>query len=77
MGAVNFLKRTIIGMGQYAMAACENCGKSAMVGNNVSHSKHRSKRRFYPNIQRVTVAEGTKMVKKYMCTKCIKTLHKV
>ena len=48
-----------------------------MVGNNVSHSKHRTKRRFNPNIQRIRVAEGTKTVRKYLCTKCIKSLHKV
>ena len=57
--------------------SCEKCGKTAMVGNNVSHSKHRTKRRFNPNIQRIKVAEGTKMVRKYLCTKCIKSLHKV
>ena len=29
---------------------CELTGKKAMVGNNVSHSKRRTKRRFYPNL---------------------------
>ncbi|MEP7288364.1 MAG: 50S ribosomal protein L28 [Chloroflexota bacterium] len=59
------------------MAHCENCGKIAQVGNNVSHSKHRTKRRFYPNIQRVKVTVGTQTIRKYMCTKCIKALNKV
>jgi large subunit ribosomal protein L28 len=29
---------------------CEVTGKKLMVGNNVSHSKRRTKRRFYPNL---------------------------
>ena len=29
---------------------CQVTGKKAMVGNNVSHSKRRTKRKFYPNI---------------------------
>ena len=59
------------------MAQCEHCGKIAQVGNNVSHSKRRTKRRFYPNIQRVQVFDGTKMTRKYLCAKCIKTLTKI
>ncbi len=59
------------------MAQCEHCGKTAQVGNNVSHSKRRTKRRFYPNIQTVKVFEGGKLVRKNLCAKCIKTLTKV
>ncbi len=29
---------------------CQITGKSVMVGNNVSHSKRRTKRKFYPNL---------------------------
>ncbi|MDX2442912.1 MAG: 50S ribosomal protein L28 [Bacteroidales bacterium] len=29
---------------------CQITGKSMMVGNNVSHSKRRTRRRFYPNL---------------------------
>lgn len=29
---------------------CQITGKKAMVGNNVSHSKRRTKRRFLPNL---------------------------
>ncbi|HKJ40467.1 MAG TPA: 50S ribosomal protein L28 [Sunxiuqinia sp.] len=29
---------------------CQVTGKKAMVGNNVSHSKRRTKRRFHPNL---------------------------
>ena len=30
---------------------CQITGKKAMVGNNVSHAKNRTKRKFYPNLQ--------------------------
>ena len=30
---------------------CRITGKKVMVGNNVSHSKRRTKRKFYPNLQ--------------------------
>jgi len=29
---------------------CQITGKKVVVGNNVSHSKHRTKRKFYPNL---------------------------
>lgn len=29
---------------------CQITGKKAIVGNNVSHSKRRTKRKFYPNL---------------------------
>jgi large subunit ribosomal protein L28 len=29
---------------------CQITGKSVMVGNNVSHSKRRTKRKFFPNL---------------------------
>jgi large subunit ribosomal protein L28 len=56
------------------MAVCAHCGKTAQVGNNVSFSKKRTKRRFYANLQRAQVLEGDKYVSKVLCTKCIKRL---
>ena len=29
---------------------CQVTGKKAIIGNNVSHSKRRTKRKFYPNL---------------------------
>lgn len=58
------------------MAKCEVCGKIPQFGNNVSHSKRRTKRQFKPNIQRVKVMENGRLVSKYMCAKCIRTLGK-
>jgi large subunit ribosomal protein L28 len=41
---------------------CQLTGKKVMVGNNVSHSKRRTKRTFYPNLQKkrfFNEADGT------------------
>ena len=40
---------------------CSVSGKGPMVGNNVSHAKNRTKRRFLPNLRtvRVTLEDGT------------------
>ena len=34
---------------------CELSGKGPMVGNNVSHANNKTKRRFLPNLQEVTL----------------------
>ena len=38
---------------------CELTGKGPMVGNNVSHAKNRTRRRFLPNLQDVTLISDT------------------
>lgn len=55
---------------------CEICGKGPQFGNNVSHSKKATKRRWLPNIQRVTVHEGETAKRINICTRCLRTLHK-
>ena len=34
---------------------CELTGKAVLTGNNVSHAKNRSRRRFLPNLNRATL----------------------
>ena len=58
------------------MAKCEVCGKTPQFGHNVSHSNRRTNRQFKPNIQRIKVMENGRLVSKYMCTRCIRTLGK-
>ncbi|MBK8021386.1 MAG: 50S ribosomal protein L28 [Chloroflexi bacterium] len=58
------------------MAVCEMCGKKPMFGNTRSFSLRASRRKFNPNIQRVTLMENGEKVRKHLCTKCIKTLAK-
>ena len=58
------------------MAKCDYCGKKPMSGNNRSHSMKATKRKFRPNIQRVTVIEDGRQVKRNVCARCLKTLTK-
>lgn len=58
------------------MARCDRCGKTTRFGHSVSHSHVRTKRRFKPNIQRVTVTENGRRVRKSLCAKCIKTMSR-
>jgi large subunit ribosomal protein L28 len=58
------------------MAKCQVCGKGPMSGQNVSFSQRKTKRQFKPNIQRVTFFENGRKVRKYVCTRCIKTAAK-
>ncbi len=58
------------------MATCATCGKGPSFGNKVSFSNRKSRRRFNPNIQTVTVAKGDKTEKIKMCTRCIRTAAK-
>jgi large subunit ribosomal protein L28 len=55
---------------------CEICGKRPMTGNNVSHSKVHTKRRFMPNLHAATVVVGSRQVKVRACTRCIRTQSK-
>lgn len=58
------------------MAVCATCGKKPQFGNQRSFSMRATRRKFNPNIQTVTVREGKELVRKHLCTKCIKTLAK-
>ncbi len=58
------------------MAQCANCNKTTTFGHNVSFSKRATNREFRPNLQKVTVYEGGRKVKKILCAKCIKGLAK-
>lgn len=51
---------------------CDICGKGALVGYNVSHANNRTKKKSYPNLQKVTI-NGKKMK---VCTRCLRTLRK-
>ncbi len=55
---------------------CDRCGKGPMAGNNVSHSKVRTRRRFMPNLQPTRVQEGNRLVRVTLCTRCMRTATK-
>jgi large subunit ribosomal protein L28 len=56
---------------------CEITGKRPRVGNNVSHANNKSKRRFYPNLQkkRFYIPEEDKWVTLKVSTKALKTIN--
>ncbi len=58
------------------MAICEKCGKKTTFGHNRSHSMRATNRKFKPNLQKVTVYENGRTVRKTLCTRCIRTLVK-
>lgn len=52
---------------------CEVCGKKPQVGNNVSHSNIKTKRRFNPNLQSVRHQEANGQVRTIsVCTRCLR-----
>ncbi|MEN8223886.1 MAG: 50S ribosomal protein L28 [Bacteroidota bacterium] len=57
---------------------CEITGKKMMVGNNVSHSNIKTKRRFYPNLQtkRFYVPEEDKWITLKVSAAGIRTINK-
>ncbi|MDP2954542.1 MAG: 50S ribosomal protein L28 [Chloroflexota bacterium] len=59
------------------MAKCELCGKTSRSGNNVSHSKRRTKRLWVPNIQHATLLISGVRRQVSACTRCLRTQGKV
>jgi len=57
---------------------CQVTGKKAIVGNNVSHSKRRTKRKFYPNlfIKRYYLPEEERWISLKVSTSGIRLINK-
>ena len=57
---------------------CELTGKRPIVGNNVSHSNIKTKRRFLPNLQKksIFVPELNDLVEVKLCAKALRTVSK-
>jgi large subunit ribosomal protein L28 len=58
---------------------CQLTGKRFQVGNNVSHSKRRTKRRFYPNLvtKKFFIPETEEWVVLKVSTSALKTINKI
>ena len=52
---------------------CEICGKKPMVGYNVSHAHNKTKKRWYPNLQKVKTINNGQTARMRVCTSCIKS----
>ena len=57
---------------------CELTGKKAIVGHKVSHSNHKTKRRFYPNlkVKKFFITEENKWITLKVSTSGIKNINK-
>jgi len=51
---------------------CYVCGKGPMTGHNISHAHNLTKRRWLPNLQKITILENGVKKRVYVCTKCLK-----
>ena len=56
---------------------CDLCGKAVRFGNNISHSKRHTKRRWVPNIHPARVVIDGKAKRLDICTRCLRTQHKM
>ena len=52
---------------------CYVTGKKTKSGNNVSHSLHRTKRTFKPNLQKVKIEENGKIKTVYVSARALKS----
>ena len=57
---------------------CAITGKKPMVGNNVSHSNKKTKRKFYPNLQtkKFFVPETNEFITLKVSAKALRTINK-
>ena len=57
---------------------CDITGKRARVGNNVSHANNKTKRKFYPNLQkkRFYLSEEDKWITSKVSTSALRTINK-
>ena len=57
---------------------CQVTGKKPLVGNNVSHANNKTKRRFYPNLQkkRFYIPEEDRWITLKVSASAIRTINK-
>lgn len=57
---------------------CDITGKRARVGNNVSHAQNKTKRKFYPNLQkkRFYIPEEDRWITLKVSTSALRTINK-
>ncbi|MBG93800.1 MAG: 50S ribosomal protein L28 [Chloroflexi bacterium] len=58
------------------MAKCSVCAKRPQAGNNVSHSKRRTRRTWMPNIRTTHVLVNGVRQRIKLCTRCLRTQYR-
>jgi len=51
---------------------CEVCGKKPTTGNNVSHAHNKTRKTWYPNLQKVRAVNDGRVRAMKVCTRCIR-----
>jgi large subunit ribosomal protein L28 len=52
---------------------CDICDKRRMVGNKVSHSNIKTKKRQGANVQKLRAVVNGRVMRVYACTRCIRS----
>ena len=69
----------VVGLNIIEMSrVCQITGKSVMVGNNVSHSQRKTKRKFYPNLitKKFFIPEENEFITLKISTSALRTINK-
>ncbi len=60
----------------FGMAKCAICGKTTTFGHNRSFSLRATNRSFSPNLQKVTIMQKGRKVRRMICASCLRTMTK-
>ncbi len=52
---------------------CDICNKRRMIGNKISHSNIKTKKRQHGNIQKVRAVVNGTVQRLYACTRCLRS----
>jgi large subunit ribosomal protein L28 len=52
---------------------CDICGKRPVLGYSISHAHNKTKKRWYPNLQKVKTIRDGQTARLKACTGCIKS----
>jgi len=52
---------------------CIVCDKGTTTGFTVAHSNKATKRKFYPNLQKIRIVRDGRNMRAYVCTTCLKS----
>ncbi|MFO7610121.1 MAG: 50S ribosomal protein L28 [Candidatus Krumholzibacteriia bacterium] len=52
---------------------CSVCSKGPQYGNRISHAHNMTRHRWLPNLQKIRFELDGKVIRGYVCTRCIRT----
>jgi large subunit ribosomal protein L28 len=51
---------------------CEICGKKPTTGNNISHAHNKTRKVWFPNLQKIKAVHNGTVRSMRVCTRCIR-----